>query len=66
MNHRVKLDIPAFNRGIDDILTLRPVRHALGEAVKAVSRRAFGSKIKPKKQGNTTIARGPQKSSRQK
>ncbi len=36
MTQTVKVDQRAFNRGVDDVLTLRPVRQAVGMAVNAL------------------------------
>jgi hypothetical protein len=57
MGHPVKIDETAFNRGVDDVITLKPVRRALGMAVDIVSGRRNKGSHEATKGGKTAVAR---------
>ena len=55
--HTVKLDRNAFNRGFEDMITLRPLRDAVTAAVKSASKSGEVIAHKPQSTGQTSNVR---------
>lgn len=60
MGIKIKIDDQAFNRGVDDALSLAPVRTAVSGVVKAVISAGKNTEGKPKSREATTIDRRDQ------
>ena len=64
MGVHIKIDERAFNRGVDDVITLKPVRKAFGMVLKSVGGRSSVRDEKTSAKGSGAVVRRSRPSSK--